>query len=232
MSVASVNPYATNYQVAATNTKQPNTDSVENTQATATTRPGGDTVSISQEAQHKSRAEQYKLKDDPNLLFEEWLATDPEYAYITIPNEKDNDQLLPENQQLIERLTQKAMQETDAEKRQLMAINISNIRRWGDQELFNSEEDAINRFTAEATAWNMKGKYMMETYGENPIPEGLERHTGSLNQYPKLSDYVAKTQLKADSEPTTPQNLKQSITDRLAMHDYMQDHTELLKEHL
>src|SRR5690554_6775724 len=101
MSISSVNPYMSMmaaYKAATADNKQSNTplDTVENTQANPTTRPGEDTVSISQEATQKSREDKYPLRNDPVALYNEWL--DTESRYIKLFEPKPFEDLLPETQ--------------------------------------------------------------------------------------------------------------------------------------
>lgn len=190
MSITSVNPYASAYQTAATNNKQTNNllDTVENTQAKATTRPGEDTVSISEEASQKSRAEQYALKDDPDLLFEEWLATAPEKAYLNFPEKREWDELLPENQTLINDLSGQASKELNEEKRRLIFDSISTIKMFGDKEIFTSLEDVGKRVQAESTAYSLKTAYMEEVHGVPSILDSANINQNLYTDIPRFSE--------------------------------------------
>lgn len=185
MSVSSVNPYSPTYQTTATNTKQPNTDSVENKQATTTTRPGGDTVSISQEATQKSRAEQYALKTDPVAFYKEWLDSDP--RYLTIPGRKPYEDLLPETQAYIDQLHERLQQATTGEERMRIQGLIGTASTYGDKEMVTSDGDAIQRVKVETVALSLKVAHL-EIHNEPfPRPEGFEAPE-RLSRFSNLND--------------------------------------------
>ncbi len=175
MSVASVNPYLSMMSAykAASDNKQTNNllDTVETTQSSTTTRPGDDTVTISQEASRKSRLEQYPLKDDPVELFNKWLEEGSDVPYFSLGGTGMNGytprKILPENEVLLSELRQKAQQETDPEAKRTYMFKISVLDGLGASEMFKTESDIDARVLAENQSLYLKQQYLTEKYG-NP----------------------------------------------------------------
>lgn len=196
MSVSPVNPYSSTYQTTATNTKQPNTGSVENTQSTATTRPGGDTVSISQEASQKSRAEQYALKTDPVAFYEEWLETDP--RYLSLAGQKPYEDLLPETQAYIDQLKERLQQAKTGEERMHIKGLMGTAASFGDKEIIDNDADVILRRKVETVALSLKMAHL-EIHNEPfPRPEGHEAPSG-IDRFDNLNN-IRETVIAANEK--------------------------------
>jgi hypothetical protein len=188
MSITSVNPYVSAYQTAATNNKQTNNllDTVENTQSKVTTRPGEDTVSISEEASQKSRAEQYALKTDPVAFYQEWLESDP--RYLTLAGPKPYEELLPETQAYIDQLHERLQQATTGEDRLRIQGLIGTASSYGDKEIIDNDGDVILRRKVETVALSLKLAHL-EIHNEPfPRPEGHEIPSG-IDRFSDLNGF-------------------------------------------
>lgn len=159
MSISSVNPYMSMlaaYKTATADNKQSNTplDTVENTQAKATTRPGEDTVSISQEALNQAKKEQSSEPDYPRpyspmtsqQIFDKGMANLDENGKPVFGREKPIEAILPENLKILEELKQVK----PASKHEMIdkEIDIAMLMTYGDKEVFSSTEEVRARHNA------------------------------------------------------------------------------------
>ncbi|MBE0471129.1 MAG: hypothetical protein IBX55_16660 [Methyloprofundus sp.] len=159
MSISSVNPYMSMlaaYKAATADNKQSNTplDTVESTQAKATTRPGEDTVSISQEALNQAKKEQSSEPDYPRpyspmtsqQIFDKGMANLDENGNPVFGREKPIESILPENLKILEELKQVK----PANKHEMIdrEIDIGIIMVYGDKEVFSSTEEVRARHKA------------------------------------------------------------------------------------
>lgn len=193
MSISSVNPYMSMlaaYKAATADNKQSNMplDTVESTQAKATTRPGSDTVSISQEAAQKSRAEQYALKDDPIGLFLEWKEKGVDTINLG-ETPIDKSELLPENVEFITQLKEEYKSASSLEERRSINADISTVTRYGSDEIFTSRSDIQSRLQAEAKSASLQANYLLEKNGELPFKlDKMETAIPSLSEITGIND--------------------------------------------
>lgn len=159
MSISSVNPYMSMlaaYKAATADTKQSNTplDTVENTQAKATTRPG-DTVTISQDAAKRSEMAQASAESsEPRMyapmtsqqIFDKGMANLDENGNPVFEPMKPIESILPENLKILEELKQvKASTKHEMLDKE---TDIFTIMRYGDKEIFTSVEQVRERHDA------------------------------------------------------------------------------------
>ena len=164
-------------------------DTVESTQANATTRPG-DTVSISDEAVKRAEAEKAPEEDSyprpyspmtSQQIFDKAMANSDENGRPRFEREKPIESILPENLKILEELRQmKTNGRSEVIDKQ---VDISMVMMYGDKEIFSSTEQvrARNRdfwgaveLNMERMAKNIPTINTMEGFAESLSSFGLK----------------------------------------------------------
>lgn len=157
MDISALNAANSTYGVANQSAKVANYVQSNNT----TQAQQSDTVSISQEATQKNREERYALKDDPIEIFNQWKSEGRDFPIIGY-EPKPFEDLLPENQELINKLRNQAKNMPTEEDRRLIEADISTISSYGDKEIFSSREDVSKRLMTESQAATLQMRYLIE----------------------------------------------------------------------
>ena len=162
-------------------------------------------VILSPEAIAAQRQEQYAPKTAFDL-FNEWKesgATRISIQLPVLPNQPKNTNLLPENQQLMDSLSEKMKNTPDNHERILISNKINFLHAIGDKELFKSEADINKRYDAIQDSIHLQQRYLTEKYGnswgENP-PINPFGQVAAITDTPMLWDLTGK---KFSSEPPT-----------------------------
>lgn len=157
-----------------------------------------DSVSISSEAMQQSRADKYAPKTTIDL-FNEWKESGVTHLTIqlpVLPNQPKNENLLPENQQLIDALKEKMKHTSDNNERVLISNKIDLMHAIGDKELFRSEAEIDRRYDAINDSLHLQQRYLTEKYGnpwgEEPL-EDMVVIDSFPNDLPGLSELTGKT---------------------------------------
>ncbi len=159
MSISSVNPYMSMMSVYKTANENKQTsnllDTVENTQSNATTRPGEDRVSLSDEALKRAEAERMAEEESyprpyspmtSQAIFDKAMANLDEKGNPIFEREKPIESILPENLKILEELKQ--IKPTTKSEMFDKEIDISMLMSYGDKEIFTSTEQVRERHNA------------------------------------------------------------------------------------
>lgn len=206
MTISSINPYMsmmTAYKTANEN-KQTNNllDTADNTQSSATTRPGDDTVTISDEAVKRAEAEKapeeesYPRPYSPmtsQQIFDKGMANLDENGKPVFGREKPIESILPENLKILEELKQVK----PANKHEMIdrEIDIGVIMTYGDKEVFSSTEEVRARHHAHiGAAVFMHQEWATRDLHAAKQNQGISPSLGTDSQGPEDED-LAKSML-------------------------------------
>lgn len=193
MDISAVNSAASAYGVTNQSSKVAATNQSGNFTETNLVN----SVSLSPEAIAAQRQEQYAPKTAFDL-FNEWKesgATRISIQLPVLPNQPKNNNLLPENQQLMDSLSEKMKNTPDNHERILISNKINFLHAIGDKELFKSEADINKRYDAIQDSIHLQQRYLTEKYGnswgENPPINGYSQVAASTDT-PMLWDLTGK----------------------------------------
>jgi len=124
-------------------------------------------ITLSQESQKLSRQEQYSLKTDPVEMFLEWKNSGVKGPVLGLSLKPEED-LLPENQELINDLRKRITNSRNNDEKLLLLGNIETVRAYGDKEIFTNESDITKKDYAIADSATLQLNYLANKNGHIP----------------------------------------------------------------
>jgi len=174
MDISAVNAATSAYSAMNQNSKAAMTNQSGNVAQTTQ----ADSVNLSPEAIASQRQEKYALKDDPIVLFNEWLENDNPRT-ISFSGIKPYGELLPETQSYIDLLNQRLEQVQTPEQRKQIEAYISGASRFGSNEMIQSDSDLETCWQVEQVSVDLMMAHSQINNEEIGLPDGVKSVNGS-----------------------------------------------------